>query len=71
MHDGGVGTDWPPEDIVGVGEVNDDDLILFIDLFAHTDKMVGLKGQSLCDGLPGERMKQMSTLGRMMNLERN
>lgn len=70
MHDGGIGTDWPPEDIVGVGEVNDDDLILLIDLFAHTDKMVGLKGQSLCGGLPGERMKQMSTLGRM-NLERN
>jgi hypothetical protein len=47
MHDGGIGTDWPPEDIVGVGEVNNDDLILLIDLFAHTDKMVGLKGQSL------------------------
>ena len=50
MHDGGIGADWPPEDIVGVGEVNDDDLILFIDLFAHADKMVGLEGQSLCDG---------------------
>jgi hypothetical protein len=70
MHNGGIGTDRSPEDIVGVGEVNDDDLILLIDLFSHTNKVVGLKGQSLCDGLPGERMKQMSTLGRM-NLERN
>lgn len=43
MHDGGISTDWSPEDIVGVGKVNDDDLILLIDLFAHTDKMVGLK----------------------------
>jgi hypothetical protein len=50
MHNGGIGTDWPPEDIVGVGEVNDNDLILLIDLFAHTDKVVGLEGQSLCDG---------------------
>ena len=57
MHDGGIGTDWPSKDIVGVGEVNDNDLILLVDLFAHTDKMVGLKGQRLCDGLSGERMK--------------
>jgi hypothetical protein len=71
MHDGGIGTDWPPEDIVGVGEVNDDDLILLIDLFAHTDKMVGLKGQGLCDGLPCEQMKQMGTRRGRMNLERN
>ena len=50
MHNGGIGTNWPPKDIVGVGQVNDYDLILLIDLFAHTDKMVGLKGQCLYDG---------------------
>jgi hypothetical protein len=44
MHNGRIGTDWSPEDIVGVREVNDDDLILLIDLFAHTDKMVRLEG---------------------------
>jgi hypothetical protein len=44
MHDGRISTDWSPEDIVGVREVNDDDLILLIDLFAHTDEMVRLEG---------------------------
>lgn len=40
MHDGGVGTYWPPKDIVGVRQVDDNNLILLIDLFAHTDEMV-------------------------------
>ncbi len=44
MHDGRIGTNWSPEDIIGVGEVNDYDLILLINLFAHTDKMVGFEG---------------------------
>ena len=44
MHDGRVGTDWSPEDIVGVREVNNDDLILLIDLFAHANKVVRLEG---------------------------
>lgn len=43
MHDGGVSTDWSPKDIMGVREVDDDNLVLLIDLFAHTDEMVGLE----------------------------
>ena len=47
MHNGGVGGDWSPEDIVGVGQVHDDDLVGFIDLFPDTDEMVGLQRESL------------------------
>jgi hypothetical protein len=42
MHNGRIGTDWSPEDIVSVREVDDDDLILLVDLFAYTDEMVRL-----------------------------
>ena len=42
VHDGRVRGDWSPENIVGVGEVDDDDLVGFIDLFPDTDKVVGL-----------------------------
>ncbi len=47
MHDSRVGTNWPPEDIVGVRKVDDDDLVLLIDLFAHTNEVVRLKCQGL------------------------
>jgi len=43
MHDGRIGTNWPPKDIVGVREVDDDNLILLVDLFPHTNEMVGLE----------------------------
>ena len=43
MHDGRISTDWSPKDIVGVREVDDYNLILLVDLFAHTDKMVRLE----------------------------
>ena len=42
VHNCGVGGDWSPEDIVGVGEIDDDDLVGFIDLFPDTDEVVGL-----------------------------
>lgn len=48
MHNSRVGGDWSPEDIVGVGQVHDDDLVGFIDLFPDTDEMVGLQRESLC-----------------------
>ncbi len=47
MHDGRVGANWPPKNIVGVREIDDDDLVLFIDLFAHTNEVVRLKCQGL------------------------
>ena len=43
MHDGRVCRDWAPEDIVGIGQVNDDNLILLIDFFSDTYKVVGFK----------------------------
>ena len=47
MHDGRVGGDRPPEDIVGVGEVDDDNLVLLIDFFTNTNEVVGFERQSL------------------------
>ena len=42
MHDGRVGGDWSPEDIVGIGEVDDYDLVGLVDLFPYTDEVVRL-----------------------------
>ena len=47
MHDGRISTNWPPENIVGIGKVDDDDLVLLIDLFTHTNEVVRLECQSL------------------------
>ena len=47
MHNGRVCGDWSSEDIVGVGQVHNDDLVGFIDLFPNTDEMVGLQRESL------------------------
>lgn len=41
VHNGRVGSDWSPEDIVGICKVYDDDLVGLIDLFAHADEVVG------------------------------
>ena len=51
VHDGRIRCDWTAEDIVGVGEVDDDDLVLFIDFLSYTDKVVGLEGQRLLGGV--------------------
>lgn len=42
MHDGRVGGDWSPEDIVGIGEVDDYDLVGLVDLLPHANEVVGL-----------------------------
>ena len=42
MHNGRVGRNWSPEDIVCIGEVYDDDLVGVVDLFPYTDEVVGL-----------------------------
>ena len=55
VHNGGVRSDWSPEDIVGVGEVHDDDLVGFIDLFPDTDEVVGLQ----CEGLHKKHRRSM------------
>ena len=47
MHDGRVRRNGPSEHIVGVREVDDDDLVLLVDLFAHANVVVGLERQGL------------------------
>ena len=47
MHDGRVSTNWPPENIVGVGKVDDDDLVLLIDLFTNANEVVRFECQGL------------------------
>ncbi len=42
VHNGRVGGDWSPEDIVGICEVDDDDLVGVVDLLADTDEVVRL-----------------------------
>lgn len=40
VHNGRVGGDGPPEDIVGVSKVNDNNLILFVDFLANTNETI-------------------------------
>ena len=40
VHNGRVGSDWSSEDIIGIGKVNDDDLVLFVDFLSYTDEVV-------------------------------
>jgi hypothetical protein len=47
MHNRGVGGDWPTQNIVGVVQVDDDNLVLFVDFLPHTDEMVGFQSQRL------------------------
>ena len=37
VHNGRVGGDWSPEDIVGIGEVDDYDLVGLVDLLPHAN----------------------------------
>ena len=43
MHDGRIGTNWSLKEIVNVRDVDDDNLILLVDLFPHSDEIVGLE----------------------------
>jgi hypothetical protein len=42
-----IGCDWPPEDIIRIGKVDDDNLVLLANLFSHTDDMAGFKSQQI------------------------
>jgi hypothetical protein len=48
VHNGRVGSDGSPEDIVALAQIDDDDLVLFVDLFANANEAVGLERQRLC-----------------------
>ena len=43
VHDGRVSRNGSPQYVVGIGEVDDDNLILLADFLAHTDEVVTLK----------------------------
>jgi hypothetical protein len=47
VHNRRVCGDWSTQNIVGVVQVDNDDLVLFVDFLPHTDKMVGFEGQRL------------------------
>ena len=51
VHNRGVGGDWSTENIIGIVQVDNNDLVLFVDFLPHTDEMVGFEGQCLCSGV--------------------
>lgn len=51
VHDGRVGRNRAAHDIVGVGEVNDHNLVLFPHFLPHADEVVRFQGQCLCAGV--------------------
>ena len=42
VHNGRIGRDWSPENIIGIRKVDDDDLVGLVDLFPYTDEVVRL-----------------------------
>lgn len=55
VHNGRVGGDGPPHDIIGICQVNDDDLVLLANFFSYADEVVRLKSKRLrcvfqCEG---------------------
>lgn len=47
VHNGRVGRDWSPQNIVGVCKVYDDNLVRLIDLLAHANEVVRLESKGL------------------------
>ena len=55
--------DWPTQNIIGVVQVDNDDLVLFVDFLPHTDEMVGFEGQCL---LPASVNRRPQTKARVV-----
>lgn len=47
MHNGRVGCNRSSHNIIGIGKVDDDDLILVVYILANTNEVVGFQGESL------------------------
>ena len=47
VHDGTLSRDGSSHNIIGIGQVNNNDLILLSDLLPHTNEVVRLEGQRL------------------------
>jgi hypothetical protein len=41
VHNCGIRRDGASQDIIGIGEVDDDDKILLVDFLSYTNKVVG------------------------------
>ena len=75
VHDGGVRCNRSSEHIVGVGEVDNDYLILFVDFLPYTDKVIRLESKRLSCKLarvtkhasqrnqPGKKLKRAECQG--------
>jgi hypothetical protein len=75
VHNGGIRGDRSSNDIISVGEVHDNDLILFPDFFTHTYEMVrlkrqGLKGSSECRLDNMHEWSNLESYRRRLNVER-
>ena len=51
VHNRRVCGDWSTQNIIGVVQVDNDDLVLLVDFLPHTDEMVGFEGQCLPSGV--------------------
>ena len=47
MHNSRIRRDWSPQHIIGIGEVDNYNLVLFVDLFSNTNEVVRFQRQSL------------------------
>ena len=54
VHDGGVRCYGSSQDIVGVGKVDNHNLVLLVNLFADTNEVVALEGERLHGNEKGE-----------------
>jgi hypothetical protein len=52
VHNGRVCRDGSPKDIVGVGEVDDYNLVLFVNLLTYTNKVIRFQSKCLCEVVP-------------------
>lgn len=56
VHNRGVGGDWSTQNIIGVVQVDNNHLVLFVDFLPHTDEMVGFEGQCLSSAGVNQRL---------------
>ena len=69
VHNCRIRSNWAPQDIVGIGEVDDDDLILLIDFFTDANEVIALECQCLHKSV-FQNTTRCAAL-RMTNLERD
>lgn len=64
MHNSRIRRDWSPQHIIGIGEVDNYNLVLLVDLFSNTNEVVRFQRQSLGSKmLSGQLGTRWSLLG--------